>query len=55
MDQEIKVELYNLPMEDEVQMEKTVYELEQAEKAGVDLPDEVRDWMDFANNKLWSI
>jgi hypothetical protein len=49
-----EIELYNLPMEDEVQMKKTVYELEQMEKAGVALPDEVQDWMVFANNRLWS-
>ncbi len=48
------IELYNLPMEDEVQMEKTLYDLEQREKAGEKLPDEVQDWVNFANNKLWS-
>jgi hypothetical protein len=53
MDQE--TQLYNLPMEDEVQMEKVVYELEQLEKAGQHLPDEVQDWLVYANNKLWSI
>lgn len=46
--------LYNLPMEDEVKMQKAVYELEQREKQGEQLPDEVQDWMQFANNKLWS-
>lgn len=45
---------YNLPMEDEIQMEKTVYQLEQAEKAGAHLPDEVQDWLTYANNKLMS-
>jgi hypothetical protein len=46
--------MYNLPMEDEVQMEKVLYELEQREKQGETLPDEVQDWVQFANNKLWT-
>lgn len=54
VDQETEVQMYNLPMEDEVQMEKTVYELERLEKSGQHLPDEVQDWLTFANNKLWS-
>lgn len=53
MDNE-STQLYNLPMEDEVQMEKTVVELERLEREGAELPAEVQDWLVFANNKLWS-
>jgi hypothetical protein len=55
MESKVQVQLYNLPMEDQTQMEKVVYELEQAERQGIELPEEVQDWMAFANSKLWSV